>query len=112
MANRRVVVVANMKPTKLKGVESQAMVLCGKAADGSAMELVEPPEGVPLGERVVCEGHEQDAEAQLNPKKKLWEGVQPTLNTSPECVVRFKELPFTTSEGPCTVKSIANGAVG
>ena len=46
MANRRVVVVANMKPTKLKGVESQAMVLCGKAADGSAMELVEPPEGV------------------------------------------------------------------
>ena len=112
MGGRRVVVVANMKPTKLKGVESQAMVLCGKAADGSAMELVEPPAGVPLGERVVCAGHEAEAEGVLNPKKKIWEKVQPTLNTSAACVVRHEETPFMTSKGPCTVKSIANGAVG
>jgi len=112
MGGRRVVVVANMKPTKLKGVESQAMVLCGKAADGSAMELIEPPEGVPVGERVTCAGHEAEPEKVLNPKKKIWEKVQPTLNTSAECVARFAELPFMTSKGPCTVQSIANGAVG
>jgi len=113
MADRRVVVVANLKATKLKGVESQAMVLCGKAPDGSGMELVEPPEGVPVGERVVCVGHEGEPEkANTVTKKKIWEKVQPTLNTSADCVVRFEELPFMTSKGPCTVKSIANGAVG
>jgi len=112
MSNRRVVCVTNLKPRELKGVESQAMVLCGKAADGSAMELVEPPEGVPLGERVVCAGHEQEPESQLNPKKKIWEKVQPTLKTSAQCVVSFEELPLMTSKGACTVKSIANGAVG
>ena len=48
----------------------------------------------------------------LNPKKKIWEKVAPTLNTSGDCVVRFEQLPFMTSKGPCTVKSIANGAVG
>jgi len=112
MANRRVVVLANLKPTPLKGVESQAMVLCGKAADGSKMELVEPPEGVPPGERVVCAGHEEEPEQQLNPKKKIWEKlVQPTLNTSSDCVVRAGELPFMTSRGPCTVKTIAGGMV-
>ena len=58
MANRRVVLLTNLKPSKLKGVESQAMVLCGKAADGSAMELVEPPVGAAVGERVTFEGHE------------------------------------------------------
>lgn len=112
MANRRVVCVANLKPTKLKGVESQAMVLCGKATDGSAMELVEPPEGVPLGERVTCEGHTDEPEKQLNPKKKIWEKLQPTLNTSDACVVRYEQLPFMTSKGPCTVQSLKGGAVG
>ena len=112
MANRRVVVLANLKPSALRDVESQAMVLCGKAADGSKMELVEPPEGVPPGERVVCAGHEEAPEQQLNPKKKIWEKlVQPTLNTSSDCVVRAGELPFMTSRGPCTVKTIAGGMV-
>jgi len=113
MADRRVVVVANMKATKLKGVESQAMVLCGKAADGSSMELVEPPDGVPVGERVLCVGHDGEPEkANTVTKKKIWEKVAPSCNTSADCVVRFEELPWTTSKGPCTVKSIANGAVG
>lgn len=120
MQGRRVVVVANMKPSKLKGVESQAMVLCGKAqttdaegkANVSAMELIEPPEGVPLGERVTCDGHAAEPEKQLNPKKKVWEKIQPTLNTSADCVVRWGELPFNTSCGPCKVASIANGAIG
>ena len=86
------------------------MVLCGKGVD--SMELVEPPEGVPIGERVICAGHEDEPEKQLNPKKKIWEKVQPTLNTSDDCVVRHEELPFMTSKGPCTVKSIAGGGVG
>ena len=41
LLGRRVVLLANTKPSKLKGVESQAMLLCAFAADGSAVELVE-----------------------------------------------------------------------
>ena len=112
MESRRVVVVANMKPTKLKGVESQAMVLCGKAPDGSAMELIEPPEGVPIGERVTCAGHEDEAEKQLNPKKKIWEKVQPSLNTvraqlcpaPPRCLLREQE----SAQAP-TLTPVASG---
>lgn len=36
----------------------------------------------------------------------------PTLNVSAAGVVCFGELPFTTSKGPCTVKSIKGGSVG
>lgn len=39
-----VVLVCNLKPAKMRGVESQAMVLC--ADDGaSKVELVQPPAG-------------------------------------------------------------------
>jgi len=114
MAGRRVVLLTNLKPTKLKGVESQAMVLCGKAADGSAMELVEPPDGAAVGERVTFTGHEGEPESVINPKKKptTWEKVMPSLNTSAECVAQFEALPFMTTAGPCTVASIKGGAIG
>jgi aminoacyl tRNA synthase complex-interacting multifunctional protein 1 len=58
------------------------MVLCGKAADGSSMELVEPPDGVPVGDRVLCVGHDGEPEnANTVTKKKIWEKVAPSCNT-------------------------------
>ena len=59
----------------------------------------------------ICEGHDAEPEAQLNPKKKIWEKVQPSLNTSADCVVRFEELPFMTSKGACVVDSVKGGGV-
>ena len=112
MQDRRVVVVANLKTSKLKGVESQAMVLCGKSADGTTMELLTPPEGVPLGERVVAEGHAAEPEAQLNPKKKIWEKVQPMLSISSAKVACFEATPLMTSKGPCVVDTLTGGAIG
>lgn len=76
MRDRFVVVLANLKPSKLRGVESQAMVLCATSPDGSTVELVQPPVGSKVGERVLFEGHEGAAEDVLPPKKKIWEKVQ------------------------------------
>jgi methionyl-tRNA synthetase len=50
LAGRRVLVVANMKPANMRGVQSQAMVLAATGADGR-LELVEPPPGAAVGER-------------------------------------------------------------
>ena len=49
MVGRRVVVVANLKPAKLMGKESQGMIL---AAGEMPPALVAVPEGVPVGARV------------------------------------------------------------
>lgn len=53
----------------------QAMVLCGTSPDGNTVELVEPPAGAAVGERVSFEGHEGEPDDVLNPKKKIWEKV-------------------------------------
>lgn len=55
-------------------------VLC--ASTEAAVEPVAVPEGVPNGERVMVEGYGADAEAQLNPKKKVLESLLPDMLTS------------------------------
>ena len=81
------------------------------SAVGSAVELVEPPPGAPLGERVVFDGHDAPPEKQLNPRKKLWDRLQPEMNTAPDGTARFQQLPFSTPHGPCKCASIAGGAI-
>jgi methionyl-tRNA synthetase len=47
LVGRQVVVVANLEPAKLRGVESQGMVLA--AASGDDVVLLRPDEAVPAG---------------------------------------------------------------
>ena len=51
MVGKQVVVVANHKPAKLRGIESQGMLLCAVSADGDVV-LVSPEKRVPAGSEV------------------------------------------------------------
>ena len=44
-------------------------------------------------------------------KKKIWEEVQPGLNTSAEGVARWKDVEMTVAAGPVAVKKIMSGNV-
>ena len=57
-AGRKVCVVTNLKPAKMAGFESCGMVLCAANEDHTKVELLEPPEGAKVGERVVIDGLE------------------------------------------------------
>ena len=48
---KQVVVVANLRPAKLRGIESQGMLLCAVSADGDVV-LVSPEKPVPAGSEV------------------------------------------------------------
>jgi aminoacyl tRNA synthase complex-interacting multifunctional protein 1 len=51
------VVFANLKPRKLADIMSEGMVLCASNADHTKVELMRPPAGSKVGERVVLEGN-------------------------------------------------------
>jgi len=112
--NRLVLVIANLQPRKIAGVMSSGMVLC--ASDSGEGEhrktvLLDIPEGTPVGERVVFEGHDMPHLPVL--KKKLaekFEEVMKEVKSNAEGVVCWNGLPFTTSAG--TIKaSISNGSI-
>lgn len=109
---RPVVCVCNMKPAKMRGIVSAAMVLCAESEDGSVVEIITPPAGAAPGERVTVAGFtDGEPDEQLNPKKKVIETVLPECTTDKDMVVTYRGRPLVTSAGPCVVKSICGAKV-
>merc|ERR1719499_548204 len=111
MVGQLVVVLANLKPRKMQGFESQGMVLCATSAEGK-VELLKPPAGAKVGERVNIEGFEMaDPDDKLNEKtgKAPLEAVREGLLTDAERRGTFKGAVWQTSKGPVTAETVANG---
>ena len=98
MQDRLVVVVANLKPVTMRGIKSAAMVLAASpppapgAEEGhkkEKVELVYPPAECKAGEKVWFEGYEGTPEAQLNPKKKMFEMIQPGFKSTEGLEIAF-----------------------
>ncbi|KAG0703806.1 hypothetical protein DFH29DRAFT_998243 [Suillus ampliporus] len=86
MRDKYLVCICNLKPANMRGVKSFAMVLAATSKDGKdgGVELIQPPPGSKPGERVYFEGSEyEDAQpvTQMNPKKKIFETIQPGFTT-------------------------------
>ena len=135
MQDRKVVVVCNLKPVTMRGIKSTAMVLAAspRLAPGQEddhkgpVELAVPPADANPGEKVWFEGWEGEPEGILNPKKKIWEMVQPGFTTTDDLKVSFDPeaapqvagdaakvgmaLLRTKSGGYCTVMSLKNAIV-
>lgn len=102
LTNRLVVLVTNMKPSKLRDVTSEGMVLCASNEDHSVVEPLIAPEGAKVGECISFSGHDGKPEDVLNPKKKQFEKIAANLFTDDKGIATFKGIPFMTSAGPCT----------
>ena len=57
MLSDLVIVAANLKERKLADIMSQGMVLCASSAEKDKIELLRPPAGSKVGERVQLEGN-------------------------------------------------------
>ncbi|KAI9884233.1 MAG: hypothetical protein M1823_003982 [Watsoniomyces obsoletus] len=114
MQDRKVVVVCNLKPVTMRGVKSAAMVLA--ASSGDQVELVNPPADATPGERVWFEGWEGEPEGVLNPKKKVWETIQPGFTTTEDLKVVFNpaaaQIPSDSGMAPLRLKSGGYCTVG
>ncbi|KAI8463720.1 MAG: tRNA synthetases class I (M)-domain-containing protein [Monoraphidium minutum] len=111
MQGRPVVVLCNLKPAAMRGVASQAMVLCATHPESGKVELIEPPAGAKPGDRVTVAGFDGEPDEMLNPKKKIFEAVQPDLATNADRVACYKGAPLAAPAGPCTAASVAGGSI-
>ncbi|NWU94358.1 AIMP1 protein, partial [Upupa epops] len=110
MQNRMAVLLCNLKPAKMRGVVSQAMVMC--ASSPEKVEILAPPPGAVPGDRITFEGFPGDPEKELNPKKKIWEQIQPDLHTNDQCVATYKGVPFEVKgKGVCRAETMANSGI-
>ncbi|CAI4210778.1 unnamed protein product [Parascedosporium putredinis] len=110
MQQRKVVVVCNLKPVKMRGIKS-VRLSWSTPADAKA------------GERVFFEGWQGEPEGVLNPKKKVWETFQPGFTTTDGLEVAFNASTVealgkkdvgklvTVGGGVCTVPTLKDAQV-
>lgn len=119
MLDRKVVFVANLPEANMKGFDSTGMVLAATNADGSKVELVAPPEGAAIGERIflhedatgngIVAGEPWAVSRVKN--KKVWSAVAKDLRTDANCVACWQGKALMTSAGACTVPSNSEAVV-
>ncbi|KAM8880498.1 aminoacyl tRNA synthase complex-interacting multifunctional protein 1a isoform 2-T2 [Spinachia spinachia] len=110
MQNRMAVLMCNLKPAKMRGVVSQAMVMCASSAD--KVEILDPPSGAAPGDRVTFQGFPGAPDKELNPKKKVWEQVQPDLRTDGQCVATYKGSAFEVAgKGVCKAQTMSHSGI-
>ncbi|XP_015747756.1 PREDICTED: tyrosine--tRNA ligase, cytoplasmic-like [Acropora digitifera] len=109
LEGRLVVVICNLKPVKMRGILSQAMLLAASITGSEGKRQVTPlcpPADCKPGDRVVIKGYEHEIagapDEQLNPKKKIFETLQTDLLTNEDGVAEYKGCPMVTSTGQIT----------
>eukprot|EP00775_Hariotina_reticulata_P006776 gene6776-6993_t len=110
MQQRKILVVCNLKPAAMRGITSQAMVLCATSPDSGKVEFLDPPAGAKIGERVTVEGFSGEPDDVMNPKKKVFESVQPDLLTNADGLACYKGVALMTSAGPVRAPTVGPGA--
>lgn len=107
MRNRLVVVLANLKPAKMRGIMSEGMVMCASSPD--KVEILTPPPGSAPGDLVQVEGFSRNPEAVMNPKKKIFETVQVDLKTNEKKEATYKgNLWVVPGKGTVVTASLVN----
>ncbi|KAI8848751.1 tRNA synthetases class I, catalytic domain-containing protein [Chytridium lagenaria] len=111
MKNKTILVLKNLKPAAMRGVKSHAMVLCASNSDHTKVEFLIPPAGSKPGDRVFFKGHEGTPDEQLNPKKKIFETLQPDFITRDDLVAVWKGVPFETAKGLVKAPSLKAASI-
>jgi len=111
-------VVCNLKPRNMKGIDSNGMVLAASDKDKTKVQLVQAPDGCKPGERVTYDGITgEPAVPNVVNKKKILETVLPGLKTDATCKVIWREetagkvYTVQTTLGACLGGNLADGNV-
>lgn len=123
LINKKVVCIANLKPAKMRGIESTAMLLAasdGKEGDDETVQLLDVPASVPNGELLSFEGMELgEPDGMLKSKGalKVWDRVKAKLRVNDDGEATYKSEDDTvrkimTSGGPVKVASLTDCFIG
>merc|ERR1712004_36947 len=111
MQDRMAVLLCNLKPSKMRGIVSEAMVMC--ASTPEKVEILAPPAGAIPGDLVRVPGFEGTPDDLIKPTSKkavsVFEQVAPGLKTNANCQATFNDVAWEVAgKGPVTSASLTN----
>ena len=121
LMQKKVAVMTNLKPSKMRGIESKAMLLA--AATGSdedeKVQLLSVPDSMPNGELLTFEGLEEpqpDAMLKSKGALKVWDRVKAELKTNADGEAVYmkdgKECKIMANDGSAIKTTFPNAVIG
>ncbi|KAF3698182.1 Aminoacyl tRNA synthase complex-interacting multifunctional protein 1 [Channa argus] len=102
------VLLCNVKTCKLRGVVSQARLLCCTNSD-DCIEVLAPPTGSAPGDRVTFLNYPGDPDRELQGKQRVWENLQPDMQVDCKGVANYKGCGFEVKgKGLCRAPTLTN----
>lgn len=103
LSNRMVILLCNLKPSKIRGVLSQAMVMCASSPD--KVEILEPPPDAVPGDFISVQGYNRHPDKVL----KVFDKIVPDLKTDEDLRATYRGVPWKVNyKGGVFTKSLKN----
>ena len=102
------VLLANLKPAAFLGNKTFAMLLGGSNADGTASDLLRPPAGAKVGDRLYIEGQRPVEGVIARANEKVIKNVYGLLATNDNKELTFDGKKMLVAGGVIVSPSIAN----
>ncbi|MCO5549264.1 hypothetical protein L7F22_002731 [Adiantum nelumboides] len=111
LLGKKVCLVLNLKPAKLAGQLSEAMILAGEAEiDGSLnVKILQPPFDASIGDRIYLEGSAPSAKPAKQLSSKIWEKLLPLLHVQGG-MAKFNQKCLVTASGAVTAPELPDGS--
>ena len=90
-------------------------VLCGANEESNTVQLLEPPAGAQVGERVTVDGYaapDPDPVLKSKSAQKVWPAVAPDLKADTGGLATYKGKQLKTSAGPLKCASLTDCPIG
>merc|ERR1739838_524063 len=108
---RSVVILCNLKPAKMRGIMSEAMVMC--ASTPEKVEILAPPAGAQPGDVVTVPGFEGTPDELIKSTNKkavsIFEQIAPELKTNDKKEATYKGVAWEVKgKGSLVSQSLTN----
>lgn len=97
MVGRNVILIRNLKPVKMRGVISNALIVCAFNADNSVVEFILPPIDSVPGDKVYCKGQVEEPPKTL--ELTMFSEIYKDLTRKEDLTVTWKDIPLQTIHG-------------
>lgn len=107
LTDRLVIVLCNLKASKLRGHLSEGMIMCATATD--TIEPLIPPENSVPGDLVHCENYDRTPVETPRSRQKLFDSLADKLNTNAELIACYDgSFLYVPNKGSIRTKSLKN----
>ncbi|KAH9500617.1 hypothetical protein Btru_077091 [Bulinus truncatus] len=112
LENKLGVFLCNLKPARMKGIESSAMLLCASLDNPRQVEPLIPPQDSAPGEKIFVEGYSSgQPDDELKPKKKIWEKLQPDFRVNSQYEAEWQGSALVSKLGKVITKTVKNSPI-